>query len=208
MTEITRISIIQAAALLAGHQKQGEDHQVLEAMDDPRPGESPRIQHALAPHETGESGHDDARRSRGVAEPVAETKEGRGHPERLRGAQHRHEPAEENGAEPILLLGCIENGERECQGQSLDGTLKHVNVRPDGGHELSHERACKEEREEWPEPRPRTRWETEGHWERCAQIASREEQVATRKVAANKAKREQQARDELEDRVREDELPG
>src|SRR5437867_13242634 len=161
MTEFTRISIFQAARLSAGHQKQGEDHQVLEAMDDPRPAESPRVQHALAPHEAGEPGHDDARRSRGVAEPVAETKEGRGHPERLRGAQHWHEPAEENGAEPILLLGCIENGERKSQWQSLDGTLKHVNVRPDGGLELSHERACKEEREEWPAPRPLTRWETE-----------------------------------------------
>src|SRR6267142_870472 len=159
MTEFPRISFFQSARLAAGHQKQGEDHQVLEAMDEPRPGESPRVQHALAPHEAGE----------------------------------------ENGAEPILLLGCIENGERECQRQSLDGTLKHVNVRLDGGHELSHERACKEEREKWPEPRPRTRWETERHWERCAQIASGEEQLATRKVAANKAKREKQARDELED---------
>src|SRR2546422_4843581 len=135
MTVITRISSFEVARLAAGHQKQREDHQVLEAMDEPRPGESPRVQHALAPHEAGEPSHDDARRSRGVAEPVAETKEGRGHPERLGGAHHWHEPAEENGTEPILLLGCVESGERECQRQSLDGTLKHVNVRPDGGQD-------------------------------------------------------------------------
>src|SRR3989449_6709050 len=163
MTVITRISSFEVARLAAGHQKQREDHQVLEAMDEPRPGESPRVQHALAPHEAGEPSHDDARRSRGVAEPVAETKEGRGHPERLGGAQHWHEPAEENGAETILLLGCVENGERERQRQSLDRALKQANVRPDRGHELNHERPCKEEREEWTEPRPRGRWETEGH---------------------------------------------
>src|SRR5436309_3069692 len=134
------VAIPAQAESRGGHQEQAENHEILKRVDHPRPSESTRVEHALAPDEASKTGHDDARRSRRVTKPVAKTKEGRCHPEGLRAAHHRHEAAEENGAESKLLLGGVEDGEPECQRQSPYCALEQVEIRSDGGHELQHQR--------------------------------------------------------------------
>src|SRR5437870_7254471 len=95
----------RSARSSAGHQEEREDHEIHESMDDPRPSEPPRVHHALAPQEAGEPGHDDARRARWVAEPMAQTEAGRRNPERLGSAHDGNQSGKENRAEPKLLLG-------------------------------------------------------------------------------------------------------